>query len=112
MLLLRHNLLKIRKGEPWQKSLNLMLRQKDLNEEDLYLQETVWKSIIDQPSLVADSALLNAAQNFTRLDNLASAEQIFQILRLFCQGSPLRIFSRLWRSSSNSNSWPCSLMAS
>ena len=80
LLLLRHKLLKIRQGEPWQKSLNLMLRQKDLNEADLYLQEAVWKSIIDQPSLISTSSLLNAAQNFTRLDNLASAEQIFQVL--------------------------------
>lgn len=81
LLFLRHNLLKIRKGDAWKKNLNLLLRQTHLSDEDIRLQEGVWKEVAATPELVGNPALLAAAQNFTQLDNLVSAEQIFALLK-------------------------------
>lgn len=81
LMWLRHNLLKLRGGEPWQKSLNLMLRQTGLTREDVQRQERLWKETREQPERVYTPVLLTAAQNFTRLDHLNSAEEIFRILQ-------------------------------
>lgn len=81
LLLLRHNLLKIRGGEPWQKSLNLMLQQTGLTREDVQHQERIWKETREQPERIHTASLIRSVQNFSRLDNLISAEEIFRILQ-------------------------------
>ena len=85
LLLLRHNLLKIHRGEAWQKSLNRILLVKDLTDEEVKAQEKLWLDAVsaDQPlpEVVGNKALLNAALNFTRLESTGSAEKLFELLQ-------------------------------
>nr|WP_296983063.1 MULTISPECIES: rhomboid family intramembrane serine protease [unclassified Thalassolituus]MAK92612.1 hypothetical protein [Thalassolituus sp.]MAS26302.1 hypothetical protein [Oceanospirillaceae bacterium]MAY01002.1 hypothetical protein [Oceanospirillaceae bacterium]MBL34639.1 hypothetical protein [Oceanospirillaceae bacterium]MBS52491.1 hypothetical protein [Oceanospirillaceae bacterium] len=81
LLLLRHNLLKINRGEAWQESVNRMLLEKDLTDGEIKEQEKIWLDAAKQPAFISSRALLHAARNFSRLDKISSAEKIYQVLQ-------------------------------
>jgi len=93
LLLIRHNLLKIARGKLWQKSLNIMLAEKHLSEAEIKIQEKIWRESERYADQIDSDALVNAAVNFTRLNNISSAEKIFDILQQ--RGEPTQQLVRL-----------------
>ncbi len=81
LLLLRHNLLKINRGEAWQKSVNQMLLEKDLTDAEIKEQEKIWLDASADPDFISSRALAHAARSFSRLDKIHSAERIYEVLQ-------------------------------
>lgn len=81
LLLLRHNILKLKKTRSWLTNLNLLMMKTDLTEQELKQQEKIWKESVDDGAQFTDEVMVNTAINFTRLTNLETAESIFAELK-------------------------------
>ncbi|MEK9711090.1 MAG: rhomboid family intramembrane serine protease [Thalassolituus sp.] len=81
LLLLRHNILKLKKSGSWLKNLNLLMAQTDLTEYELQQQEKAWKEAVADGARFGEDVLINIAVNFSRLGNLESSEAIFRALK-------------------------------
>lgn len=79
--MLQLNLKRLQGGEGLIAACNNLLQQDDLSVVEIRQQESLWLNLPVNQTLISNQALLQAAINFTQLENIASAEQIFNLLR-------------------------------
>ena len=81
LLLLRHNLLKLKRNRTWLQSLNTILSYDYTTDEELRQQREVWSDSRSYARYISSEALVGAAINFSNLDDLSFSEEIFTLLK-------------------------------
>ena len=93
--LLQFNLLKLKGGAPLIEAVNHILQQQDLTINHIREQESIWLKLPVSQADISNKTLFNMAVNFTQLDNIITAEQIFKLLQ--ARGEAPAVLSKLAR---------------
>lgn len=91
--LLQFNLLKLKGGATLIEAVNHILQQQNLTLAHIREQESIWLKLPVSQADISNKTLFNMAVNFTQLDNIITAEQIFKLLQV--RGESAKVLSKL-----------------
>lgn len=94
LAMIRYNLLKISRGEPFQQAALGLLSLPLLTQEQIKKLDNIWQENPEIHGQLSEQAALKLGMQFTALENPVSAEQVFnELLRMKSKNPALQVFA-------------------